>query len=252
MEAVLRDEPGPSPDDRLYVHMGAGQVRDEFIQAMVVRYDLYRGVHPNRLGRGALAVSTYAEVRGVTRADIIAAMRHNQYGVAHRSGLPAIVTDIWPTTVLGTSVPERIMAVHYDLILDDEGLGPLGPIRWALERRAGPCYGHHPPAGQRRARRVRAANRQAHRQAGGGGGTMRGMDKEEVDVSGRVPEIFVDFSLVGLATRFRTWMPVDQRRALTDGQEIKVYGDAVDPIRARVVHVDQDDPEVEVELINAA
>ena len=124
---ILRSEPGPAPDDRLYVHMGAGQAREEFVRAMVVRYDLYRGVHPNRRERGALAVSVYAEVGGVTRAEIVAAMRHNQYGVAHRSELPDVVVDIWPTTITGTDVAERIMAVHYDLILDDSGLALPGP-----------------------------------------------------------------------------------------------------------------------------
>lgn len=127
MDVILRAEPGPGPKDPLYVHMGAGQAREEFVRAMVVRYDLYRGVHPGRPDRGALAISVFAEVRGVTRAEIIAAMRHNQYGVAHRSDLRAGVIDIWPTTITGTDVNERVMSVHYDLILDDTGFVLPGP-----------------------------------------------------------------------------------------------------------------------------
>lgn len=81
---------------------------------------------------------------------------------------------------------------------------------------------------------------------------MRGVDKSVTGTGTQIPAIFVDFSLVGLATRFRTWIAADQRRVLSDGQEILVYGDAVDPMRARVLHVDPDNPEVEIELLSAA
>ena len=81
---------------------------------------------------------------------------------------------------------------------------------------------------------------------------MKDVDEHAAGAAREIPAVFVDFSLVGLATRFRTWMAADQRRKLCDGQEITVYGDAVDAIRARVVHVDPDDPEVEIELFDAA
>lgn len=81
--------------------------------------------------------------------------------------------------------------------------------------------------------------------------TMRGVD-EATGAAGEYPAVFVDFSLVGMATRFRAWMAADQRRKLCDGREITVYGDAVETMRARVVHVVPDYPEVEIELIDAA
>jgi hypothetical protein len=81
---------------------------------------------------------------------------------------------------------------------------------------------------------------------------MRGVNEQATGAAGEIPAVFVDFSLFGLATRFRTWIAADQRRKLCDGQEITVYGDAVDAMRARVVHVDPDDPEVEIELLDAA
>jgi hypothetical protein len=77
---------------------------------------------------------------------------------------------------------------------------------------------------------------------------MRGVDEQGSGPAGEIPAVFVDFSLVGLATRFRTWMAAGQRQKLCDGQEITVYGDAM---RARVVHVGPDDPEVEIEVLDA-
>lgn len=77
------------------------------------------------------------------------------------------------------------------------------------------------------------------------------MDDQATGTSDQVPAVFVDFSLVGLAMRFRAWMAADQRRLLREGQEIMVY-DAVEGTLARVVHLDPDDPEVEIEFVDAA
>ncbi|MEJ7764834.1 MAG: hypothetical protein WKF86_05015 [Acidimicrobiales bacterium] len=27
--------------------------------------------------------------------------------------------ELWPTTIAGTAIPDRIMAVHFDIVLDD-------------------------------------------------------------------------------------------------------------------------------------
>jgi hypothetical protein len=70
---------------------------------------------------------------------------------------------------------------------------------------------------------------------------------EEVAV---VPEIFVDYSLVGAARYFRTRVKASVRRQLQIGDTVVVRGDDVAPARARVLGIADDDPEVELELID--
>ena len=67
-----------------------------------------------------------------------------------------------------------------------------------------------------------------------------------------VPEIFVDHSLVGRhAIRIRTRVKASVRQQLQIGDTVVVLGDAVAPARARVLAVAVDDPEVELELVDA-
>ncbi|MCW2898923.1 MAG: hypothetical protein JWO67_1188 [Streptosporangiaceae bacterium] len=65
-----------------------------------------------------------------------------------------------------------------------------------------------------------------------------------------VPEVFVDYSLVGHARRFRTRVKASVRRQLQIGDTVVVRGDDVAPADARVLGVAADDPEVELELID--
>ncbi|MGY2004235.1 hypothetical protein [Blastococcus sp. SYSU DS1024] len=61
-------------------------------------------------------------------------------------------------------------------------------------------------------------------------------------------ELFVDWSLVGQARRFRTRVPATVRRQLHRGDTVRVVGDDIAPTSARVLAVD--DPEVELELLD--
>lgn len=65
-----------------------------------------------------------------------------------------------------------------------------------------------------------------------------------------MPEIFIDFSLVGHdAGRVRSRVKASVRRRLQAGDIVVIRGDDVAPIRARVVALASDSPEVEFELL---
>ncbi|MCZ2859185.1 hypothetical protein [Blastococcus sp. VKM Ac-2987] len=65
-----------------------------------------------------------------------------------------------------------------------------------------------------------------------------------------VPEIFIDFSLVGRdAGRVRSRVKASVRRRLQAGDTVVILGDDVAPIRAHVVTIASDSPEVEFELV---
>jgi hypothetical protein len=53
---------------------------------------------------------------GITEEMILGAMPHPQYGRA-RYGAVRSHYSLLPTTILGTPVPDDVMAVHYDVIL---------------------------------------------------------------------------------------------------------------------------------------
>jgi hypothetical protein len=75
--------------------------------------------------RGRFAVSVYAAVRGVSVADILLEMPHKQYATARISEVRGAGFDIIPTTIHGTHVTDRVMAVHYDIVIPvDLGLDP--------------------------------------------------------------------------------------------------------------------------------
>ena len=64
-----------------------------------------------------------------------------------------------------------------------------------------------------------------------------------------LPQVFVDYSLVGRATRIRTRVKAGLREGLRDGDVVLVLGDDVPPARARVVRVAAGVPDVELELL---
>ena len=66
-----------------------------------------------------------------------------------------------------------------------------------------------------------------------------------------VSEIFIDYSLVGRATRIRTRVKATVREGLHNGDTVVVLGDDVPPANARVLRVEAGNPEVELELIEA-
>jgi hypothetical protein len=62
-------------------------------------------------------------------------------------------------------------------------------------------------------------------------------------------EIFVDYSHIGHACRFRTRLFKPEREGLEVGEVVLVVGDAVEARQARVVEMSTDGREVELEFV---
>jgi hypothetical protein len=118
MEIILRDDPGPSDDQVVLIHMGAGAV-DVAITAALRNYGAYRTFSTSG---GEFTVSVFAAMAGITEEQILEAMPHPQYGRATYGAVRSHFS-LLPTTVLGTPVPDDVMTVHYDVIL------PIGDLQ---------------------------------------------------------------------------------------------------------------------------
>jgi len=117
MQIILRRDPGPADDETVLIHMGAGAA-DVAVAAALRNYRSYRGLSSRG---GEFTVSVFAVMAGVTEAMILDAMPHPQFGRARF----AAVRDrfaLLPTTVLGTPVPDEVMAAHFDVVLPAAGL----------------------------------------------------------------------------------------------------------------------------------
>jgi hypothetical protein len=112
MEVILRDDPGPSDDQVVVIHMGAGAV-DVAVAAALRNYRAYQSLSAKG---GEFTVSVFAVMAGVTEEQILGSMPHPQYGRATYGALRSHFS-LLPTTILGTPVPDDVMAVHYDVIL---------------------------------------------------------------------------------------------------------------------------------------
>jgi hypothetical protein len=112
MEIILRDDPGPSDDQVVVIHMGAGAV-DVAVAAALRNYRAYEAFSARG---GEFTVSVFAAMAGITEEMILGAMPHPQYGRA-RYGAVRSHFSLLATTILGTPVPDDVMAVHYDVIL---------------------------------------------------------------------------------------------------------------------------------------
>lgn len=112
MEIILRDDPGPSDDQVIVIHMGAGAV-DVAVTAALRNYRAYQAFSAKG---GEFNVSVFAAMAGVTEGLILEAMPYPQYGRA-RYGLVRSHFLLLPTTILGTPVPDDLMTVHYDIVL---------------------------------------------------------------------------------------------------------------------------------------
>ena len=64
-----------------------------------------------------------------------------------------------------------------------------------------------------------------------------------------MPQVFIDYSLVGRTRRIRTRVSAILRAGMRDGDTVLVVGDDVAPARALVVRVAAGDPEVELQLL---
>jgi len=116
VSVILRPSVELTDDDDLVIHMGAG-ARREVVRAAIRNYHAYEGIH----GRaGAFTVSVFAAIAGVSEAEIVAALPQRQYGVGRYGDLRDRFS-VWPTTITGTAIPERIMAVHFDVVLPAVG-----------------------------------------------------------------------------------------------------------------------------------
>lgn len=112
MNITLRDDAGPADDQVVLIHMGAGAV-EVAITAALRNYRAYRPFSP---AGGEFTVSVFAAMAGVTEEMILAAMPHPQYGRA-RYGDVRDRFRLLPTIIIGTPVPDEVMAVHYDVVL---------------------------------------------------------------------------------------------------------------------------------------
>ncbi len=65
-----------------------------------------------------------------------------------------------------------------------------------------------------------------------------------------MPKIFVDYTLVGHARRFKTPVKRRVRCELHNGDTVVVFGDDVPEAQARVLHVSPDVTDVEFELLD--
>src|SRR5436853_282527 len=124
MAVLLRPTFELTDDDTVVIHMGAG-ARREVVRAAVRNYHAYEGLH----GRpGAFTVSVFAVSGDVGEADVVAALPQRQYGVARYGDLRPRF-DLWPTTITGTTIPERVMSLHFDVVLPDQGFRlPAGSV----------------------------------------------------------------------------------------------------------------------------
>jgi hypothetical protein len=116
VSVVLRPTLDLSDEDDLIIHMGAG-ARQDVVRAAIRNYHAYEGIHGQP---GAFTVSVFAAIAGVTEAEIISALPQRQYGVTRYGNLRGRI-PVWPTTITGTAIPERVIAVHFDLVLPTLG-----------------------------------------------------------------------------------------------------------------------------------
>ncbi|HVW32572.1 MAG TPA: hypothetical protein VHL53_08545, partial [Acidimicrobiia bacterium] len=111
-------------DDTVVIHMGAGARRD-VVRAAIRNYHAYEGIQDRA---GAFTVSVFAALGDITALEIVAALPQRQYGIARYGDLRGRF-ELWPTTITGTAVPDRVMAVHFDVVLPDEGFQlPAGTV----------------------------------------------------------------------------------------------------------------------------
>jgi hypothetical protein len=95
------------------------------VRAAIRNYHAYQGI-ADRLG--AFTVSVFAAIGDVTESEIVAALPQRQYGVARYGDLRGRF-ELWATTITGTAIPERVMAVHFDVVLPDGGFRlPVGMV----------------------------------------------------------------------------------------------------------------------------
>jgi len=103
-------------DDMVLIHMGAGAV-ESAAKAALLNFDSYRGLES---AGGLLCVSVFGLTHGVTKMDILAVMRHGQYGQARYGDIKHIARVI-PTTIINDETTHEmaaLQAAHYDLVID--------------------------------------------------------------------------------------------------------------------------------------
>jgi hypothetical protein len=130
MPVVVRSE-SPLPDATLIIHMGAGAA-GTVVSAAVRNYGEYRPV--TATGLGLFAVSVFAIVRGITEAQILAALPQRTFA---RTTVGAVVDEgfeLLATSILDADLDAAIAAiqpVHHDIVmpaLDDARFAHLDPI----------------------------------------------------------------------------------------------------------------------------
>lgn len=115
MALRLRHDGPPPPDATVLLHMGAGRI-DDIVSAAIRSFDDYAelGYDP-----GLATASVFAELDGVDRAEILAALPHSQFAVAT---VGVVRPHFW---LLATSSDDpdmprdlvRLQPVHFDVVL---------------------------------------------------------------------------------------------------------------------------------------
>lgn len=117
MQIIVREDPGPADDETVLIHMGVGAV-DVAVAAALRNSRSYREVSS---GGGEFTVSVFAVMAGVTEAMIL----EGDAPPPVRAGEVRGRSDrfvLLPTTILGTPVPDEVMAAHFAVVLPVAGL----------------------------------------------------------------------------------------------------------------------------------
>lgn len=121
MQIELRRSPSVLRATDVLIHMGSGETRFPIASA-IRNYEAYRGLVPGRPTRGAFMISTYAVIDGVSELDILSTMPQQRFARATRAELSDVA--IYPTWIAGSTIADRIMAVHFDILIPDDGWEP--------------------------------------------------------------------------------------------------------------------------------
>jgi hypothetical protein len=62
-------------------------------------------------------------------------------------------------------------------------------------------------------------------------------------------DLYVDLNLIGHAREFTQWVSRRDRQLLHDGQQLTIWGFGGSPMRAVIVHVRADEPDVTFRLL---
>ncbi len=129
MGVLLRQVMNLSDDADVVIHMGTGEVA-HIVSNAIDGYSKYAGLLPGRSDCGAFVMSTFAAIDGVSERDILAAMRQRRFATAKYRDLRDL--EIHPTSMDVDYLPDRIMQVHFDIVIHEGDWVPAPGWRLGL------------------------------------------------------------------------------------------------------------------------